>query len=64
MRFVCPKLVEDSDKVRGVFKVSGQLPGRCVIAFALDKGLEVDVVKAADEVGLGLPLLLAIDNNS
>ena len=55
--------MELSDKVGGVLKVGGRLPGGCVVALLLDEVLEAIVVEAAVKYGLNLPQLLPIDDD-
>ena len=44
---VWPELVKPLDKVGGVLKVIGWLPGRCVITLLFDQVLKAVVVEAA-----------------
>ena len=55
--------MELPDKVRRVFKVSGQLPCPCIITLLLYWVLEAVVMEAAVADGLYLPPLLTINDH-
>ena len=57
---IWPKSMEVADRVGGILKVVGWLPGGHVVAPPLDEVLKASVVASAIHNTLDLPLLLAV----